>query len=214
MYRIIVTRHYAIYDGSKFMHMYFIPMLSRFDHGRMSVILALLSVATRYKSIFLEKESDLCLPKFQAEYEVNAFKEKLQLFVRQFLLIEDESHVYRLDDPSRYMDIYPEAKPTEVANVYQEWRKRRNELVECANETLKQLSTEEIKISEGIENPEEFEKLEKARIYEMSEKPSMLRWNNHLEAFNKYVDPINKGVGTSTSHLLGGWFEAGGLSQP
>ena len=139
IYRIIVTRHHTYYDGSKYMHMYFIPMLSR-QTGRIPTLVALSSVATRYRALFLEPFAKLHLSKFEAyNGDQDQFYSNLELFVREFLLIEDECHVRRLDDAGYYLDVNPEMDASAVASLFAAWKQKRKTLIEVANATLQAL---------------------------------------------------------------------------
>jgi hypothetical protein len=192
LYRIIVTRHYAYYDGSRYVHMYFIPMLSRFEEGDVSYVLALLNVVTRYRTTFLDPESDISLRKFVgSSYSLPVFKEKVERFIREFLLIEDESHVYRLDDSDRYLDIHKDADPTAVAEMFKEWRSHRDGLIEAASQMQRQILGDD-------RNETKFHGQKKL-------------WDEQLRSFNDYVEPLNKSVGVETTDLLRSWFETGKL---
>jgi TIR domain len=190
MYRVIVTRHYAYYDGSKFMNMYFIPMLSRFAEDT-SIVLALLNVAVRYRQVFLKESSDFSVRKFRAAaFDSDLFNELIRKYLRQFLLIEDESHVYQLDEPSRYFEIYDnDADPDEVSKAFKTWKDRRKKIIELANKVQRELGT--------------------------TADPSglMKNWLEELQSFNDYIEPINTNLGVRATKRLESWFGTGEYRQ-
>ena len=93
--------------------------------GQTLTLVALSSVATRYRALFLEPFAKLHLSKFEAyngdQYQ---FYSNLELFVREFLLIEDECHVHRLDDAGYYLDVNPEMDASAIASLFAAWELR------------------------------------------------------------------------------------------
>jgi hypothetical protein len=191
MYRVIVTRHYAYYDGSKYMHMYFIPMLSRFAGCLTSIIMALLHVAVRYRMVFLTEDSEFSVRKFRAAaFDSNLFIDMIRRYLRQFLLIEDESHVYQLDEPGRYFEFYGrDADPDQVAEIFGIWKERRIKLVERASAVQRELATA------------------------ADQRALMKTWIDELESFNGYVEPMNRDLGVRATQRLKLWFETGKIAD-
>ncbi len=189
MYRIIVTRHYAYYDGSRHMNLYLVPMLSRFSDGLPSIVLALLNVACRYKSKFLEKKSEFSPDNYKlVRYDFPEFRALARRHLRALLLIEDESHVYRLDDPAHYREYYGDQRdPEGVANLFAEWKRQREAFVEAAN-----------KIIDAEPNEQDNDK-------------AMDAWIKAIETFNDYAAPLNKGAGAGASERLNKWFVEGNI---
>ena len=184
MFRIIITRHYGYYDGSRVMHMYFIPIFPRFEKSDITSTLALLGVATKFRLLFLQKGGKLAPPTFRVHRHMpEKFKEKLTEFIRQFLLIEDESHVYGLDNPMQFLSANTLGKtPEEIATSFQVWSTLRDSLLRLAREVA----------AGDVESP---------NYKEMQE-----RWISSLAHFCEEAESINRDFGGGAASELSRWF--------
>jgi hypothetical protein len=189
LYRIIVTRHYAFYDGSKQMHVYFVPMFSRFERGDISIILALLNVATRYRLAFLdEAHSELVVRQFEVIFRPEQFKKKVRQFVRELLLIDDESHVYGLDKPAEVFKYYEGISALRVTELFTEWYRRKDRLMTLAVEI------ENAPVSSPNTMSQEMSGL-------------LRRWTSELRDFCAYIEPLNREFGKRAAMRLQSWFD-------
>jgi hypothetical protein len=186
LYRIIITRHYLYFDGRKHMNMYLIPMLNRYSDKLPLIVLALLNVASRYKVKFLAADSKYSITNYEMlVLEPESFVDMTRRHLREFFLIEDESHVYRLDDPLKYREYYGDASPPiDIVQKFREWKEKRLRFVTLANEVIQAPISADNTIL-------------------------MKRWIEELQNFNEYIAPMNKQVGSKASDRLRNWFDAG-----
>jgi hypothetical protein len=99
LYRVIVTEQQEYYDGRLVVRMWFIRFLNRALYGNKdtSILLSFISVASKYRFLFLEEESPLSIERFRAESDPKRFQEKVRRLLREVVLIEEESRVFDLD---------------------------------------------------------------------------------------------------------------------
>ncbi|UYW27480.1 toll/interleukin-1 receptor domain-containing protein [Methylorubrum extorquens] len=111
IYRIIVTRHFDYFSGKKVLHMYFIERLRLDDFGdeKTSILLSMVNVAARYRFIFLEPESSLSEQAFLFEHDATRLKSKVDELLRQLVMVEEESHVFRLDSQKARNAVFGDA---------------------------------------------------------------------------------------------------------
>jgi TIR domain len=192
VYRVVVSRHFSYYDGSRVMHMYFVPFLNRVSNDPILDVVSLLRVAVTYRMLFLSKRSDVSVAAFKrVRRDFTKVREKIDKFVRQFFLIQHESHVYELDTEDRYEEIYGRRLPPDgVADLFAAWQQRRDNLLSIAGE----VRSTPISSSEG--------------------KAVTDKWIKELEAFFKYIEPLNKAVGIGAADRLKFWLAKGKLPRP
>jgi hypothetical protein len=135
LYRIIVTKQYEFYDGSKLLNMFFIPVmrLAFLKDTPVGITLGLINVAVKYRELFLNPASEMSL---QAFYKVSgrALVEEVKKVVREITLIEDDSRILNLDkwksQALYYGDSTKDAK--KIAEFSKEWEATRDALLEAA----------------------------------------------------------------------------------
>ncbi len=147
IYRLIITRRFEYFDGSKLVHMYFIPALplAFLESSDTSVTLGYINVAVKYREIFIDPSSPLSVLDYYREVEFDELKSKVRRSMRQLLIIEDESHVLRLDD-RKSIAVYlgpsiDDAKM--VGDMQADWLRVRAALQVAAQALLKTPSTAE-----------------------------------------------------------------------
>ncbi|WP_029077486.1 toll/interleukin-1 receptor domain-containing protein [Bradyrhizobium sp. th.b2] len=185
IHRIVVTRHFSFYDGSRLMHVYFIPMFKRYEEGPEAIVLALLNVAARYRMLFLEEESPLSYRSvFVNKGDKSKFKNCIEVVLRKIFLIEDESHIYGLDEPSNYFKYYgSDADPDAVTKSFADWAEARNALVKCSTELLR----------ENCESPK-FDGL-------------IGGWLKQYKMFLDFTLEVNVRLGSRAAQTLRDWFD-------
>ncbi|WP_156928853.1 hypothetical protein [Bradyrhizobium sp. th.b2] len=146
IYRLIVTRRFEFYDGSAMAHMYFIPAL-RFaflEDSDAAVTLGFINVATKYREIFLNKKSDLSLLNYYTKPDFDELRSKVRRSIRQLLIIEDESHILKLDkweSITRYFGVASEAEAKHIGEMNGQWKVARKCLIDAAQVVLKAVPT-------------------------------------------------------------------------
>jgi len=187
LFRLIVTRHLTHYDGSRVMNMYLVPALRRDEASIELAVAALLRVAVTFKSLFLGKDSEISLDSFKrVRHNFEKVKDRLERFMRQFLLVEHETHVNEFDNEDRYEAVYgTKVPPEEVCALFESWKLNRKKLVDVAS------------------------KVREVPLDSPKAKALTEEWINHLEEFTKYVEPLNKFTGTMTANRIKIWFETG-----
>jgi hypothetical protein len=139
IYRVIVTRHFDYFSGKKILHMYFIERLRLEDYGdeKTSLILSFVNVTARYRFIFLEPESSLSEQAFVLEGDAGKLKRKVEALMRQLIMIEEESHILRLDSAKARVAIFgPNADLTQLKQMSTAWIEARKRLKEAADQIL------------------------------------------------------------------------------
>jgi hypothetical protein len=196
LYRVIVTRHYTYYDGSRHMHMYFIPMLSRFEKSDISIVLALLNVTTRYRLSFLDSSTaELTVRSFEfLKGARDEFKTKVRQLVRQLDLIDDESHVYKLDKRENIDKYYGNELPaTHVAQLFSKWKAKTDALRNLAAQIEREKPLPESGQADEADRSKDRESLFK-------------KWITELRSFDEYIEPINQRFGVRAAEQLVGYF--------
>lgn len=185
VYRVIVTRHYAYFDGSRTMHVYFIPMLKDKLDGPGSRALTLLRLATRFRMMFLEDSSPLSPTAFALnQRNPDVYIGKVKQFTRETLYTKGQSHNHQLDDPQTFVSSLGEdGRPTtsSVAKLYDEWR----------SETEKVLSSAAKVNATGFD----FNRFSKV-------------WGIALSDYIDFVAPINQDIGARAAEHLKAWFSS------
>jgi hypothetical protein len=185
LYRIIVTRHFSYYDGSRVMNMYFVPALRVGAESAQFVVVSLLRVAVSFKSLFLGGESEIAVASFKrVRHDFGKVKDKLERFLRQFLLIEHETHINELDNEDRYEKIHGNnLPPDKVSDLFGTWKVNRAKLLAIAS---------------------------KVRATSMESQDARVvteEWINQLDEFTKYVEPLNRTAGALAANRIKVWFE-------
>jgi hypothetical protein len=191
LYRIIVTRHFSYYDGSRVMHMYFVPALRRASDNTPFVVACLLRVAVIYRILFLEEQSELSPAAFKrVQHDFSKVQEKIAHFLRKFLMVEHESHINELDDTDRYEQIYgSKMPPGNVSDLFKAWQENRRDLLDLANNVRATPTTS-------------------------SEATSVTKaWIEKLDQFASYVEPLNRNAGSMAANRINAWFETGRLPE-
>lgn len=140
IYRVIITKQFEYYDGSKLAHMYFIPMLRTaiLEHSRSAVTLGFVNMATRYRDLFLNPASDLSIMEFQRDSEFAVFSDKVRQVRRQLMLIEDQAHVLGLDQTPAIATYYgsTERDAADICDMSKKWSAVRKNLMAAAEAVL------------------------------------------------------------------------------
>jgi hypothetical protein len=139
LYRIIVTKQYEFYDGSKLLNMFFIPVmrLAFLKDTPVGITLGLINVAVKYRELFLNPASEMSL---QAFYKVSgrALVEEVKKAVHDITAIEGESRILNLDkwksQALYYGDSTKDAK--KIAEFSKEWEATRDALLEAGNSII------------------------------------------------------------------------------
>ena len=183
LYRVIVTRHYAYFDGGRTMHVYFIPMIEEKISGPAFRALALLRLATRFRMMFLVKNAPLSPEAFVLNQDnEERFKSKVQEFTRETLFTAGQSHANKLDDPQNFVEFFSDGdRPSdrEIASLYKNWKL----------ETQKVLT-----LAGGIEKTRNMDAFAK-------------EWHSGLRLYIDFVTPINARIGAQSAERLQAWFE-------
>ena len=181
--RVIVTRHYAYFDGGRTMHVYFIPLLADpFDEpAARSVVL--LRLATRFRLMFLDAGAPLS-PQGFALSQLNpaAFLDKIEQFERETLFVAGQSHNHSLDDPRSFLEFLPEAaRPAAgaVAHLFADWQRESRAILALAAQ---------------------------ARRHRSDVAAFSSRWDEALRRYIAFVEPVNRHMGTVAAEHLLGWF--------
>lgn len=183
LFRVIVTRHYAYFDGGRTMHIYFIPMIVEKVTGPAFRALALLRLATRFRTMFLMKGAPLSDEAFQLhQKDPKSFKLKVDQFERETLFTAGQSHNHGLDNPQNFVEFFgEEERPNnqDIATLYSNWK----------IETEKILS-----LARSVDNASDFSTFVK-------------KWNASLKEYIDFVAPINQRIGIQSAERLVDWFE-------
>jgi hypothetical protein len=145
IYRILITRQMDYYNGQKVCNVYFIPKLHVGEYGdsNISVILGFVNVAARYRSIFIDKKSQLSLESFILEPDYLQVSNKIRQLVREILLIEEESKTLKLDQISAIAIYLGDNKDdlTLAKQLQEKWLAAREQLMTTAEKALATPST-------------------------------------------------------------------------
>ncbi|MEY9234067.1 hypothetical protein ABIF68_002514 [Bradyrhizobium japonicum] len=187
LFRIIVTRHLTHYDGSRIMNVYLVPALRRDEASTELAVASLLRVAVTFKSLFLGGDSEISLASFKrVAHNFEKVKERLERFMRQFLLVEHETHVNEFDNEDRYEEVHgSKIPPEEVCALFETWKLNREKLIGVAS-----------KVREAALDSPEADALTE-------------EWISQLDEFTKYVEPLNKSTGAMAANRIKIWFETG-----
>ncbi|MDQ7251280.1 toll/interleukin-1 receptor domain-containing protein [Dongia sedimenti] len=197
LYRIIVTRHYGYYDGKRVMNVYLIPMLTPWEPNEE---LSMLSMATRYRSLFLDRTGEVSLPAFRLiryPSRRDVFKERVAKFVRYMRLIEHEAHSMNLDTPEAIQEFMMSgSKNTDSARasklgrgvddagrMFEGFNNRKAGLIKAASAVQAALPGTKTDVSP------EFKAAQRA-------------WLRDLEDFINFVSPLNKQFGLLSARRL------------
>lgn len=154
IFRLIITRRLEFYDGSKTVHMYFIPAL-RFaflEKSDTAVTLGYINVAVKYREIFIDPDSPLSVLDYYRKIEFSELKSKVRRSVRELLIIEDESHILKLDQRPSIAIYYGRSLDAAVmvGGMQEEWVRVREALTDAAQALLKTpVAAEETKKDEA-----------------------------------------------------------------
>ncbi|MBY5871902.1 hypothetical protein ACC699_03835 [Rhizobium ruizarguesonis] len=145
IFRLIITRRLEFYDGSRVIHMYMIPALpvAFLENSNAAVTLGYINVAVKYRAVFLDPSSDLGYLSYYMKMEFDELKSKVRRSIRELLIIEDESHVLKLDDLksiSIYYGITAD-KAKIIGAMDADWTAVRKALIDAAQPLLKTPST-------------------------------------------------------------------------
>jgi hypothetical protein len=147
IFRLIITRRFEFYDGSALVHLYFIPAL-RFaflENSATAITLGFINVAVKYRELFINPASDLSVLDYYREPEFDELKSKVRRSIRQLLIVEDESHILKLDQRNSiakyYGDSVGEAKA--IGDMHRNWTLVRKAVIEAAQAVLSTPSTAE-----------------------------------------------------------------------
>jgi TIR domain len=141
IFRLIITRRFEFYDCSKLVHMYFIPAL-RFaflETSNTAVTLGFINIAIKYRDIFIDPTSDLSVLDYYRQVEFDELRAKVRRSIRELLVIEDESHILKLDERKSiaiYYDPSLEAA-RKIGDMQGDWMKVRSALLDSAQLLLK-----------------------------------------------------------------------------
>jgi len=185
LYRVLVTRHFDYYNGRKIVHMYFIEKLRRTELGNedTSILLAFINVTARYRSIFLEAESDLSEAAFQFEVDPEQLQDKVHRILQEIVMIEDESAQLKLDGTKAATLLYgKDADLSVAAAVTQRWLTARAELFATAAKVLQ------------------------ARTDDPAFAAAINEWRGVLKHFSAVTREINSGIAALALKRLGMFF--------
>ena len=132
IFRLIITRRFEFYDGSKLLHMYFIPAL-RFaflERSDVAITLGYINVAVRYRQIFIDPAGPLAVLDYYRSFEFDELKSKVRRSMRELLIIEDEARILKLDQrPSIAVYYGPSIDDAKMVGTMQkDWEKIRKDL--------------------------------------------------------------------------------------
>jgi TIR domain len=173
IYRLIVTQHFDYYDGRKVLYMYLIEALgiAIFGDNKTSIILGLINIAAKYRSIFIEPESELSVTSFKIEKKPpKEMQEKVRKLVRELFLIEDESRVLKLDTTASIITYSRGLNLDDILELQKQWFDGRQRLLDVADTILH-------------ENPESDEFAERSR-----------EWLLALEEFSSVSHKVNSTI--------------------
>jgi len=148
IFRLIITRRFEFYDGSRLVHVYFIPAL-RFaflENSKTAITLGFINVAVKYREMFINPASELSVLDYYRRIEFDEFKSKVRRSMRQLLIIEDESHILKLDQRNSIATYYgPSVDAAKaIGDMQEDWNRVRKALLAAAQSVLKtQLNVEE-----------------------------------------------------------------------
>lgn len=173
IYRLVVTQHFDYYDGRKVLHMYLIEMLgvATFGYNKTLIILGLITIAAKYRFIFIEPASELSLMSFKIEKKSpKEMQEKVEKLVRELCLIEDESRVHKLDTAASIVMYSQGLSREDLEELQKQWYDGRQRLMDVADTILR-------------ENPESDEFAERSR-----------EWLLALEEFSSVSRKVNSTI--------------------
>ena len=141
IFRLIITRRFEFYDGSKLVHMYFIPALrlAFLETSNTAVTLGYLNIAIKYRDVFIDPTSPLSVLDYYRKVDFDDLKAKVRRSIRELLVIEDNSRILKLDERKSiaiYYDPSPEAAK-KIGEMQGDWLKVRSNLLETAHSLLR-----------------------------------------------------------------------------
>lgn len=189
LYRIIVTRHYLYFDGSRSMHLYFIPFLTnRLLQPEVERALSLLRLSAYLRSAFLVEGSPYAPSAFDfyqaGQEDFNALAKSA---ITVFQVIAGGSHNVGLDDPRRFEQFFGRDKTmtnAEIGRLYADWK------VEA----------------------EAFSAVSAAFATDGNAETGTA-WRTALEKFLAFAEPINKRIGEKAASRFLNWFTTGKLDE-
>jgi hypothetical protein len=120
----------------------------------------------------------------RVRHDFGKVKDKLERFLRQFLLIEHETHINELDNEDRHEKIHGNnLPPDKVSDLFGTWKVNRAKLLAIAS---------------------------KVRATSMESQDARVvteEWINQLDEFTKYVEPLNRTAGALAANRIKVWFE-------
>ncbi|HMM91134.1 hypothetical protein [Bradyrhizobium sp.] len=187
MYRVIVTRYFEYYDGTRSMHVYFIPFLSNPLQFDVDHALILLRLSAHLRSKFLLPGSSFHPERFDLySKDFEAFTKQLSIATSTLQIIAATSHNAGLDEERNFEQFFgksPQMSNAEIANLYAQWKAERDVLLDCA-----------------------------AAARNRSDDASVIdAWKAALQRFVKFADPINKQMGERALKRLQNWYSTGQL---
>jgi hypothetical protein len=187
LYRVLVTRHFDYYNGKKIVNMYFIEKLKRYELGSedTTVVLAFLNVAARYRSIFLEAESEISEDAFRVQGDPQKMKEMVDKMVKEIIMIEDDSIQLGLDSMKAKVILFGKGAALDPAKqATLDWFAARASLVAAA-----------ARVHEAKPDSPEF-----AQVVEQ-------KWMPVLKSFTEFAKRLNADVAHRALEKLSGFFK-------
>jgi hypothetical protein len=141
IFRLIITRRFEFYDGSKLVHMYLIPAirLAFLESSNKAITLGYINIAIKYRDIFIDPTSPLSILDYYRQVDFDDLKGKVRRSIRELLIIEDESHILKLDERKSiavYYDPSVEAAKR-IGAMQADWLRVRSTLLETGHRLLK-----------------------------------------------------------------------------
>lgn len=117
-----------------------------------AVTLGYINVAVKYRETLIDPESPLSVLDYYRRIEFDDLKSKARRSIRELLIIEDESHILKLDQrKSIAIDYGPSINAAKmVGDMQEEWLRVRAALRTAAQSLLKTPSTAEEKQKQAI----------------------------------------------------------------
>jgi hypothetical protein len=140
IFRVIVTRQLDYYNGRKVIQVYFIQKLQGRELGNndTSMILGFITVAAKYRFIFIERDSQLSVESFLLEPDHTKIQNKVRQLIRELLLIEEEARNLNLDQVAS-IGVYYGGDDDHIATaraLQNQWFEARGNLMASAENIL------------------------------------------------------------------------------
>ena len=176
LYRIIVTKQFEYYDGSKVLHMYFIPVihLAFLQSSDVAITLGLINVAVEYRELLLNPESSMSLQAFYRRYDFKEFREKVEKVLSKILVIQDRSRLLQLNTQK--------AMATYYGKTDEELKKINAHSDEWADDLKKLTSAAKVVIGSGVD------------MKSGTEEESRSSWISALTEFSSKSHELNSDV--------------------